>query len=199
LPANVGITQRLKNNALICCAFMEIIQLKDKKFSLYIEENTIQAAVKKVAQDINNHWGNQNPLVVCVLGGAFMFTSDLVKHFDFNPEIGFVKLKSYKGTENTGKPEQKFDIEFDIKNRNVIVIEDIIDTGNTIQEIDRIFRAKGVKNLVVATLLYKPKAYKKTLPIDFVGIEIENDFIVGYGLDYDGFGRNLKNIYKIIE
>lgn len=176
---------------------MKSVTLKDKSFKLFIEESTILNAVDAVAEKVNKDLADLNPVIVCVLGGSFMFTSDLVKRLSFNPEIQFVKYSSYHGTESVGTVSENLGLSISIENRNVLIIEDIVDRGNTLEKIYEDFKKYKPLSLRVASLLFKPNAYQKDIKIDYVGMEIGNEFIVGYGLDYDGLGRNLKDIYII--
>lgn len=176
---------------------MSIVTLKDKQFKPYIRSEQIEAAVKKVAQQINSDLKNEMPLFVAVLNGSFMFAADLMKEINFPCEISFVKMASYHGTESTGKVNELIGLNQNIEGRTVVIIEDIVDTGNTIEKLTSILKEKKVKNFKIATALLKPSVYKKSIKIDYVGLEIPNDFVVGYGLDYDGLGRNLKDILVI--
>jgi hypoxanthine phosphoribosyltransferase len=178
---------------------MKEVQLHDKRFSISISAEKIDQAIQVVADKINRDYKGKRPLFLIVLNGAFMFASDLLKKITIDCETSFVKLSSYSGTTSTHVVRELIGLDEALNDRDVIVIEDIIDTGitmeNTIQKLKHL-QAKDVK---IATLLYKPNAFQKDYAIDYVGIEIPNDFIVGYGLDYDGLGRNLPCIYKIIE
>ncbi|MBL7895434.1 MAG: hypoxanthine phosphoribosyltransferase [Bacteroidia bacterium] len=174
-----------------------MVTLKDKQFKPYIKSEQIEAAVKKVAQQINADLKNEMPLFVAVLNGSFMFAADLMKQIEIPCEISFVKMASYHGTESTGKVNELIGLNQNIEGRTVVVIEDIVDTGNTIEKLTSMLKDKKVKSFKIATALFKPSVYKKDIKIDYVGIEIPNDFVVGYGLDYDGLGRNLKDILVI--
>jgi hypoxanthine phosphoribosyltransferase len=178
---------------------MQEVQLHDKRFSVSIGADKIDTAVQTVADKINADYQGKNPLFLVVLNGAFMFASDLFKKLTIDCEVSFVKLSSYSGTSTTHVVRELIGLDEALTGRDVIVVEDIIDTGitmeNTIQKLKHL-QAADVK---IVTLLYKPLAFQKDYPIDYIGLEIANDFIVGYGLDYDGLGRNLPDIYKIIE
>jgi adenylate kinase len=176
-----------------------LIQLHDLKFTPFISEAEINAAIEKVAAEINEEFKGQNPFFLGVLNGAFLFAAEVIKRFEGDCEVNFVKLSSYQGTGSSGEVSSLMGLTDPLEGRNVVVIEDIVDTGNTLESIDRILRTEKVKRYKIATLFYKPKAYKKSLPIDYVGMEIPNDFIVGYGLDYNGLGRNLTQVYKLKE
>ena len=177
---------------------MSVIQIKDKKFSLSIEDSTIQAAVRKVAEDINRDLAGKNPLFICVLNGAFMFAADLMKNVNVPSEITFVKLSSYEGLYTTGNVKEVIWLSESVVGRNVVVVEDIVDTGITMERILSSLRAKGANEIKVATFLQKPDALQRDIQVDYVAMKIPNDFIVGYGLDYDGYGRNLKDIYTVV-
>ena len=174
------------------------ITLGDKSFRPYITEAQIQSAVKKIADKINTDFKDKCPLIVPVLNGSFMFASDLMKHLSCQCHITFIKAASYKGTASTGSLATLIGINEDISGRDIIILEDIIDTGHTLAKIIPAIQALGPATVRVGTLLFKPKALKADINIDYIGIEIPNEFIVGYGLDYDGLGRNLKEIYQVI-
>ncbi len=177
---------------------MERIKLHDKEFKVIIPHSQIQESIKSVAKQINNDYKNcDTPLFLSVLNGAFMFSADLMKNIDFNCEISFIKLSSYSGTESTGVVNEIIGLGTELNGRDVIVIEDIVDTGGTVENLHDMLIKKGVKSVKICTLLLKPDAYKKDIPIDYAAIRIPNDFIVGYGLDYDELGRNYKDIYVL--
>ncbi len=177
----------------------QTVTLGDKSFRLYISEEQILAAIKQIADKINQDFHGKCPLIVPVLNGSFMFASDLMKQLTCQCQITFIKASSYKGTESTGQLTALIGINEDISGRDVIILEDIIDTGHTLAKIIPSIRDLKPASVRVATLLFKPKALKTDITIDYTGIEIPNEFIVGYGLDYDGLGRNLKEIYQVIE
>ena len=178
---------------------MDKITLKDKTFRTFIPYERISAAIDEVAEKINADFeGCEDfPVLLCVLNGSIMFTSELMKRLTFNCQIVSTKLTSYEGTSTTGKVKQAMGLTADIKGRRVIIVEDIVDSGNTIVELKRILEEKEAAESRVCTLLLKPEAYKKDVKIDYVAMEIPNDFIVGFGLDYDELGRNLKDIYVL--
>lgn len=179
--------------------YFGLVQLHDLKFTPFISEAEINAAIERVAGEINNDFEGETPVFLGVLNGAFLFAAEVIKRFKGDCEVNFVKLSSYTGTSTSGEVDSLMGLTQPLKNRSVVVIEDIVDTGNTLESIDKILKAEKVKRYKIATLFYKPEAYKKSLPIDYIGIEIPNDFIVGYGLDYDGLGRNLTQVYKLKE
>tara|TARA_R110000850_G_scaffold73760_1_gene161891 strand:+ start:17929 stop:18459 length:531 start_codon:yes stop_codon:yes gene_type:complete len=174
-----------------------LIQLHDKTFVPFISEKSIATAVKKLAQEIADDIKGEIPLFIGVLNGAFMVVSDLMKVYPGDCEVSFVKMASYKGTTTTGKVSELIGINENLEGRTVILIEDIVDTGNTLEFLHNIFSQQKIKTLKTATLFFKPEAYRKDLKIDYKGIEIPNKFIVGYGLDYDGLGRNLPEVYQL--
>ena len=181
-----------KNNSVL-------VQLHDLKFTPFISEAEITSAIEKLALKINEDFRDEKPVFLGILNGAFLFAAEIIKRFEGDCEVNFVKLSSYEGTGTTGNVDTLLGLTQPLENRTVIVIEDIVDTGNTLESIHRILKAEKVKEFKVITLFYKPEAYKKPLPIDYIGMEIPNDFIVGYGLDYDGLGRNLTQVYKLKE
>ena len=176
---------------------MNPITLKDKSFEVFIPETEIAAIVHSMAYAINNT-RMKNPLFIAVMNGAFLFAADIMRKITIpNAEISFIKLSSYSGTETTGKVNQLIGISDDISGRNIIILEDIVDTGITLEKIISLLEKEEINDIKVATLLFKPEAYKKDIEIDFIGESIANDFVVGYGLDYDEIGRNLPHIYKL--
>lgn len=178
-----------------------MLQLHDKTFEPYLSAETIHQAVKKVANDISKEinllTSEQPPLFIAILNGAFMFASDLMKEIDFNLELSFVKFSSYEGTSSTGNINQLIGFNQTVKGRDIVIVEDIIDTGNTLEKVLPILKDLGANSIKIATLLLKPTVFNKKYKIDYVGLEIPNTFVVGYGLDYDELGRNLKEIYKL--
>lgn len=176
-----------------------IIKVRDKEFSLFIKFEEIDNAIAKVASEINRDLKGQTPLFLVILNGAFMFAADLLKKIDINCEISFVKLASYSGTQTSSKVKELIGLNEDIKGRTVVIVEDIVDTGITMDGMINQLKEKEVKEVKISTLLFKPDAFIKDFKIDYIGMEIPNDFIVGYGLDYDGHARNYRDIYKIVE
>jgi hypoxanthine phosphoribosyltransferase len=177
----------------------ETVKLYDKKFNPFIEEQAIEKAVRTVADKMNTDLKDKNPLFIVVLNGAFMFASDLFKHLKMDCEVSFVKLSSYVGTKTTSVVREVIGLDQDVTNRTIVVVEDIIDTGITKKHTIHTLSMMNAKEVKIASLLFKPNAFKEDYKIDYIGIEIANDFIVGYGLDYNGLGRNLSKIYKILE
>lgn len=178
---------------------MKTIQIKDKQFTLSIPSEDILKAVQTVGDAINRDLKDKNPLFICVLNGAFMFAGDLMKVVDIPCEITFIKLSSYEGLFTTGTVKEVMGLNESVVGRNVVVVEDIVDTGITMDKILTSLQAKGANEIYVATFLQKPAALKRDVRVDYVAMKIPNEFIVGYGLDYDGYGRNLKDIYTVID
>lgn len=174
-----------------------MVQLHDKTFEAFITEKELTFAVTNLAKQIENDFYDETPIFIGVLNGAFMFLSDLMKAYKQPCEVSFVKMASYEGTTSTNQVKQLIGLNQSLENRSVIIVEDIVDTGNTIEELKTIIKQQNVKHFKIATLFFKPEAYKKDIKIDYVGIEIPNKFIVGYGLDYDGLGRNLEQVYQL--
>lgn len=178
---------------------MKKVTLYDKTFRTMIPYEELEIAIDKVADKINADFNGCEdiPVLLCVLNGSIMFTAELMKRLTFNCQVVSTKLTSYEGTSTTGKVKQAMGLTADIKDRRVIVVEDIVDSGNTIVELKRILEEKGAAESRICTLLLKPDAYRKDIKLDYVAMEIPNDFIVGFGLDYDELGRNLKDIYVL--
>lgn len=177
---------------------MDKVRILDKEFKLFISEKQIQEAVKEMARRMNKELKGQKVFLIGILNGSFMFAADLVKHLDLDCTITFLKLASYQGTSSTGKVKRLIGLNEDIEGQTVVVLEDIVDTGITLDFIQKQLRGYEPAEIKLATLLYKPDACRQDVSLDFVGIEIPDDFVVGYGLDYNGFGRNLKQIYTEI-
>ncbi|MRJ10173.1 hypoxanthine phosphoribosyltransferase [Ornithobacterium rhinotracheale] len=176
------------------------ITILDKTFVPFLTEEEIQSAIKDMAQKIYQKFSNETPLFVGVLNGVVMFFSDMLKHYPGDCEISFIQMKSYEGTSSTGQVKRLMDLSDDlVKNRHIIIMEDIIDTGNTLETLYEMMQSKPVASVSIATLLFKPNAYKKDLKIDYIGLSIPDKFVVGYGLDYDGLGRNIPEIYQLKE
>ena len=174
---------------------MSLVKLHDKQFTPYIHADIIHENVARIAEGLTAEVKKSFPLFVVVLNGSFIFAADLVKLLKFPCEISFIKLTSYSGTASTGNVVEIIGLTENVEGRTVIIIEDIVDTGNTLEKLHALLQDKKVKEIKTVTLLFKPDAYKKDIKLDYVGIRIPNDFVVGYGLDYDGLGRNLKDIY----
>lgn len=180
---------------------MEKVTLKDKTFKTFIPYEKISAAIDNVAAQINSDFKDSEdvPVLLCVLNGSIMFMAELMKRLTFTAQIISIKLTSYEGTSTTGRVKQAMGLTADITGRRVIIVEDIVDSGNTIVELKEIMADHGAAESRICTMLLKPDAYKKDVKLDYVAMEIPNDFIVGFGLDYDELGRNLKDIYVLDE
>ncbi len=178
---------------------MNTIKIKDKEFTVSIPEENILKQVKRVADEINRDLKDKNPIFLSVLNGAFMFASDLMKNINIPCEISFVKLASYEGLTSSGVVKEVIGINEDLTGRTVVVVEDIVDTGFTMERLLDQIATRNPAEVHIATLLVKPDKLKVDLNLEYVAMSIPNDFIVGYGLDYDGFGRNYKDIYTVID
>lgn len=180
---------------------MERIKLHDKTFDIYLPHAQIMEAIDTLAARINADYADAEnyPLFLGVLNGAFMFAGELMQRMDFDCEISFVKMASYQGTRSSGRIEELIGLTSNLKGRDIIIIEDIVDTGHSIEHILRSLVGHEPASVKVATLLYKPAACKPTVKVDYAALEIPNDFIVGFGLDYNQLGRNLKDIYRIAD
>lgn len=163
----------------------------------FITAVEIDAAIKRMAKEAEADMGDEVPVVIGVLNGAFMTVSDFMKHYAKSCEVSFVKLASYEGMASTNEVKQLMGLNENLEDRTVIIVEDIVDTGNTVEELKKMFEKEKVKQFKIATLFFKPEAYTKNIKLDYVGFEIPNKFIVGFGLDYDGLGRNLPEVYQL--
>ena len=182
---------------------MKKIKVLDKKFLISIKSIEIQKAISDIANKMNSDLKGKEVIFVCILNGAFMFASDLLKKIKFNCQISFLKLASYEGTSSSGNVKKLIGINEgtndNYRNKTIVIIEDIVDSGITIESIINQLSEYQPEEIKIATLLFKPNAYKQNFEIDYVGIKIPNDFIIGFGLDYNGFGRNLNQIYTLTE
>ena len=178
---------------------METIKIKDKTFKTFIPESEIQKRVAAVAERINHDMAGKNPLMLAVLNGSFIFAADLMRYLTIPCEISFVKLASYQGTTSTGKIKAVIGINESLEGRDVVIVEDIVDTGATMKRMLETLGTRNPKSLHICTLLLKPGKLQVPLDIEYAAMEIPNDFIVGYGLDYDQQGRNLRDIYTVVE
>lgn len=178
---------------------MDKVRLYNKTFKTFIPNDRIMSAIDDVAVKINKDFAGCEdvPVLLCVLNGSIMFMGELMKRLDFNCQIVSIKLTSYEGTSTTGRVKQAMGLTADLTGRRVIIVEDIVDSGNTIVELKHILAEHGAAESRICTLLLKPEAYKKDIAIDYVAMEIPNDFIVGFGLDYDELGRNFRDIYVL--
>jgi hypoxanthine phosphoribosyltransferase len=174
-----------------------VITIKDKQFKPLISEKSIADMTAKMAEAINKELAGDFPVFLAVLNGSFMFASDLLRQIKIPCEISFIKVSSYQGTSSTGSVKQMLGLDCDVSERTVVILEDIVDSGLTLETLEQQLRSKGIKKLKVATFLFKPAAYKRNLKPDYVGFEVADHFVVGYGMDYDGQGRNLKEVHVV--
>jgi hypoxanthine phosphoribosyltransferase len=177
---------------------MAVIKVHDKSFETYLSEETILKKVKEIAAAISEDYAGKRPLFIAILNGSFMFASDLFKQLSIEAELCFIKLASYKGMKSSGNVVTSIGLEDDLFGKEVIIVEDIVDTGKTLHNFLPKLHHQQPKSLKIATLLHKSEATAYPLELNYIGFDIPNKFVVGYGLDYDGLGRNLKEIYQLI-
>ena len=175
------------------------IQVKDREFEVFLKEEDIQKEIKRVAAEINRDYAGKEPLFLCVLNGSFMFAADLLKDVNIPCNVSFVKVSSYQGTDTTGKVKELMGLQEDLEGRHIIIVEDIVDTGYTMRDVLDSLAEKKAASVQVCALLCKPDKLKVDINLKYLAMNIPNGFIVGYGLDYDGFGRNSRDIYKIVK
>lgn len=178
---------------------MDTIRVHDKDFKLYITQEKIEAVIRNIASKINEDYKDKNPLFLVMLNGAFMFASQLFKELNIDCETSFVKYSSYDGTQSTCEVKELIGLNSSLEGRNVIIVEDIIDSGFTMNCLLQKLQAMKVSSVKIATMLFKPNAFKFDYKIDYIGMNIGDEFIVGYGLDYKERGRNYGSIYKVVE
>lgn len=176
-----------------------MIHIRDKSFVPFLSAKTLKARILELAQELNTDYRDKDPLFIGVLNGAFVFLSDLFKCIEIPCEVTFVRVSSYQSMNSTGQVKQILGLQEDIQNRHIILVEDIVDTGLTMQQITQQILGLQPASLAIVTLLHKPEALEAEIDLDYVGFEIENKFVVGYGLDYDGQGRNLDAVYVLAE
>lgn len=176
---------------------MKTISVLDKSFEEYISHRDIINRIKEIAEDINTHFEGKDPLFLGVLNGSFIFAAELYQRIEVPSNMSFVKVSSYSGTKSTEHIKQLIGFDIPVKDRNIIIVEDIIDSGLTMTHVLEQLSDMGVKSVAIATLLFKPNSFRGSYKVDYKGFDIPNDFIVGFGLDYDGYGRNYDCIYKI--
>lgn len=174
------------------------LTLKDKQFKIFITYGEIAKRVQELAQQVNADYAGKEPLFLAILNGSFMFAADLFKHLEMDCGISFVKVASYKGTTSTGNVVSLIGLDERLHGRHVIILEDIVDTGKTLSQLVPDLQNQGPASVSIITLLSKPTALQYPVEVDYVGFEIPEAFIVGYGLDYDGLGRNLKDIWQVV-
>ena len=177
---------------------MSVIQVFDKKFSTYLSQEAIHEQVVRLASEINRDYQNKRPLFIAILNGSFMFAADLFKELNIEAEVCFIKLASYKGIKSTGQVVTSIGLDATIKDRDIILIEDIVDTGKTLSEFLPQLESQGPASIKISALLHKPDALQYPIKIDYLGFSVPNKFLLGYGLDYDGLGRNLKEIFQLM-
>ncbi|HEY8959135.1 hypoxanthine phosphoribosyltransferase [Chitinophaga sp.] len=178
---------------------MSVIKVHDKEFQPYIDEVALQQRIKEIAEQLNKDLKGERPLFIAILNGSFMFAADVFKYLTIEAEISFIKLASYKGTKSTGNVVQAIGLDEDLFGRTVVILEDIVDTGKTLSQFLPQLEHQQPKKLLVASLLTKPEAMVHPIKIDYLGFSVPNKFLLGYGLDYDGLGRNLPAIYQLVE
>jgi len=178
---------------------MNKVKIRNKIFEEFLDEEEILEKVKGIALQIENENRGKDILFLSILNGAYVFTADLLRNINMNIKVSFLKLSSYSGDKSTGEIRRLIGLNEDMRGRTVIILEDIIDTGLTLEGVIEDVKAKGARDIKVAALLLKPEAYTSSHKIDYLGFEIPNDFVIGYGLDWDGFGRNLRSVYRIVE
>lgn len=176
---------------------MKKVKLADKNFRLFIDSNELNNAIKTLAEKVNKDYSENPPIFLCVLNGSFIFASELIKRFNYDCKVSFIKLSSYEGVSSTGKIQELIGINESLNQKDIIIVEDIVDTGLTVANIIKELLNLNPKSIEVATLLFKPEAYKEEIEIKYKAIEVDNEFLVGFGLDYNGLGRNLEEIYII--
>jgi hypoxanthine phosphoribosyltransferase len=176
----------------------KVITVHDKKFVSYIEANNLQIRISEIAAQLNTHYAGKKPLFLAILNGSFMFAADIFRQVEVEAEICFVRLASYAGTQSTGEVITAIGLDTEIQNRHIVILEDIIDTGRTLSAFLPALREKQPASIAIATLLHKPAATLFQVPIDYCGFTIPNLFVVGYGLDYNGLGRNLPGLYQLL-
>lgn len=177
---------------------MSVIKVHDKSFETYLPEEIILKRIKEMTANINVDYAGKRPLFIAILNGSFMFASDLFKHLNIEAELCFIKLASYKGMKSSGNVVTSIGLEDDLFNKDVIIVEDIVDTGKTLYNFLPKLMHQQPKSMKIVTLLHKSEATEYPVDLDYVGFDIPNKFVVGYGLDYDGLGRNLKEIYQLV-
>jgi len=172
------------------------MQIKDLKFNKFISKTKVQEQVKVLAEQINIDYKDKSPVFLPILNGSFMFAADLIKQVEGHCKVSFVKVSSYAGMASSGQLKTLIGLEESLFNQDILIVEDIVDTGLTLQKIVDELRALGTRSVEVVALLRKQPAREKMIEVKYVGFEIENEFVLGYGLDYDGYGRNLRDIYQ---
>ncbi|CAN5166520.1 hypoxanthine phosphoribosyltransferase [soil metagenome] len=188
-----------KNSSLVPEQDIPIVRVKDKRFRVFIPYEDIQERIRIMAAAMTREYEGKQPMFLAVLTGSFMFAADLMKHINIDCEIAFTRLSSYSGTASTGKVDMVMDFKENIEGRHIVILEDIVDSGTTLSRFLPMLQERNPASIAIATLLIKPEALKHPLDVPYVGFRISNEFILGYGLDYDGSGRNFKDIYQVVE
>ncbi|GGF46518.1 hypoxanthine phosphoribosyltransferase [Echinicola rosea] len=174
-----------------------MLKVKDKEFEPYLSEERLDVRVKALGRMLSQDYDGKSPLVLGILNGAFMFLSDLMKEVSVPLEVSFIKIASYEAMKSTGNVQELVGLKEDVQDRHIIIVEDIVDTGRSMEHLKGLLQAKSPASIAVVSLLLKPEALLTEVAVDYVGFEIPNKFVVGYGLDYDGYGRNLREIYQL--
>jgi hypoxanthine phosphoribosyltransferase len=178
---------------------MSTLRVHDKEFGPYLGEELIDEKIQAIADAMNRDYADKRPLFIAILNGAFMFASDLFKKITIEAEISFIKLASYKGTKSSGQVITAIGLDTDLHGRHVVIVEDIVDTGKTLSEFLPQLEHQQPASLKIAALLHKPEATVYPISVDYLGFSVPNKFLLGYGLDYDGLGRNIPSIYQLVE
>ncbi len=199
MSTKIAIIFIFSHRQIITYFFMKEVTLYDKKFRELISENDIKERIQKLGADISADLEGKDVVFLGILNGAFLFAADLFRCISLQAKISFVKLASYEGTKSSGSIKELIGWNEDIRRKTIVIIEDIVDTGNTLERIVDELVIRKVSEVRIATLLFKPTAYTKEIPLDYVGFEIPDNFVVGYGLDYDGYGRNLSSVYSLVD
>ncbi|MBK6265444.1 hypoxanthine phosphoribosyltransferase [Marivirga sp. S37H4] len=175
-----------------------MIKILDKTFEIYIEETKILQRVAELGKELDRDFKDKNPLMISVLNGAFIFSADLIRCMGIQPEITFIRVASYEELQSTGKVKEVLGLKENIFNRDILLVEDIVDTGETLSYLVEMFETLGPKSISIVTLLHKPEAQQKSKKPDYIGFEIPPKFVLGYGLDYNGLGRELRDLYQLV-
>jgi hypoxanthine phosphoribosyltransferase len=176
---------------------MSLIRLHDKEFEPYLSEEDIAGAISQLAVRLNADYAGKQPLFVVVLNGAFVFASKIFTEMKMDCQVAFLRVSSYRGTESTGNVEEKMGLDVDLNGRHVVILEDIVDTGNTMERLRVDLKTGGAESVKICTMLFKPDAFKKDYPVEYIGLNIPDKFVVGLGLDYNELGRNIPCIYQL--
>ena len=178
---------------------MKKVTLENKKFQLFIDSVKLQNAIELLSNKLNRDYKDKEPIFICVLNGSFLFAAELIKRFNHNCKVSFIKVASYKGTSSTGEVNNLIGLNEEVEGKDIVIVEDIVDSGTTIAAIYEDIKKYNPSSIEVSTLLFKPKAYQKEIPVKYSALSVGNEFLVGFGLDYNGLGRNLEEIYIIEE